>query len=259
MGSEHSTLAARETTREDLSPLVLQSPTTAALREGAVSPRQGSICSDSDVPYVSYTVNKPIGDSPKKTAEKTSSKQGRFTSPRLAGRFNRDSRLAASKHNTLVTVNRELKLSADIRYDPDIVRLQDIPAFLPIMRSSTSASSKEEEADLLGRLNPAPLNGLMQRYEEHLRSCAAVVAAEQGALNKRVKEVDGELAAVTAVLTERQKKYEKHCGKLATVRDISRSLARCHMLLNENIDMLDALNNVLPVEHRLEPFVWTTG
>ena len=40
MGSEQSHVAARETTREDLSPLVLQSPTTAALREGAVSPRK---------------------------------------------------------------------------------------------------------------------------------------------------------------------------------------------------------------------------
>ena len=46
---------------------VLQSPTTAAMREGAMSPgRQDSVCSDSDtdVPYVSYTVNKPIGESP---------------------------------------------------------------------------------------------------------------------------------------------------------------------------------------------------
>ncbi len=38
-----------------------------------------------------------------------------------------------------------------------------------------------------------------------------------------------------------------------------RSLAKCHMLLNENIDMMDALNSSLPQEHRLEPFVWTTG
>jgi len=31
------------------------------------------------------------------------------------------------------------------------------------------------------------------------------------------------------------------------------------MLLNENIDMMEALNTSLPADMRLEPFVWTTG
>ena len=43
--------------------------------------RQGSVCSDSDVPFVSYTVNKPIGDSPKKSTP--SSSRSKFSSPRL--------------------------------------------------------------------------------------------------------------------------------------------------------------------------------
>ena len=93
MGSDQSTPSGREKTE------VLQSPTTAALREGATSPRQDSVCSDSDVPYVSYTVNKPIGDSPKKVAL---TRAGRFTSPRLS-RSLRSSRLAQSQHNTIVT------------------------------------------------------------------------------------------------------------------------------------------------------------
>ena len=37
-----------------------------------MSPRQDSVCSDSEVPYVSYTVSKPIGDSPSKKGKKTS-------------------------------------------------------------------------------------------------------------------------------------------------------------------------------------------
>jgi len=258
MGSEQSHVAARETTREDLSPLVLQSPTTAALREGAVSPRQGSVCSDADVPYVSYTVNKPIGDSPKKTNEK-SSKTGRFMSPRLGRSFNRE-RLAASRHNTLVTVHRDLKLAPDIRHDADIVRLQEIPAFLPIMRASiTTARGGQEQEDILNRLDSQPIYCLMKRYQDHLRACATVVASEQGNINKMVRDVDTAAASVTSAYQERHKKYQKHCERLGTVREVSRNLAKCHMLLNENIDMLDALNNVLPVDQRLEPFVWTTG
>ena len=54
-------------------------------------------------------------------------------------------------------------------------------------------------------------------------------------------------------------RYAVHCTKLSAVREVSRTLARCHMLLNENIDMMEALNTSLPADVRLEPFVWTTG
>ena len=92
-----------------------------------------------------------------------------------------------------------------------------------------------------------------------MRVCATRVAAEQGNINRLVREVDTSLADITSKMVERQKKYEKQSEKLAGVREISRSLAKCHMLLNENIDMMDALNNSLPLDLRLEPFVWTTG
>ena len=118
MGSDQSS-HARE--RPDPS-LVLQSPTTAALREGAMSPgRQDSVCSDTDVPYVSYTVKKPIGESPKKVANKS---KGRFSSPRLSRTLNKD-KLVQSSHNTLVTVNKGLAVG-DGRADIDLVRLAQI-------------------------------------------------------------------------------------------------------------------------------------
>ena len=55
-------------------------------------------------------------------------------------------------------------------------------------------------------------------------------------------------------------KYEKQTEKLKKgPTEMSKILSRCHMLLNENIEQLETLNNMLPVEERLEPFVWTTG
>merc|ERR1712227_1170552 len=115
----------------------------------------------------------------------------------------------------------------------------------------------DQTSDILGRLDPGPLTGLLQRYEDHLRTCATLVAAEQGNINRMVREVDSDMAQVTNILVDRMKKYEKHCEKVAGVREVSRGLAKCHMLLNENIDMMDALNNSLPEDLRLEPFVWT--
>ena len=115
MGSDQSSHA-----RERPDPnLVLQSPTTAALSPG----RQDSVCSDTDVPYVSYTVKKPIGESPKKVANKS---KGRFSSPRLSRRLNKD-KLVQSSHNTLVSVNKGLVVG-DGRADIDLVRLAQIPS-----------------------------------------------------------------------------------------------------------------------------------
>ena len=248
MGSEQSSPGGREgRDRQNTTAAVLQSPTTAALREGASSPRQDSVCSDSDVPYVSYTVNKPIGDSPKKVAL---ARAGRFTSPRLS-RSLRSGRLAQSQHNTIVTVNRAGGEAA--KADLDLVKLAEIPSFVPIMQSGA------DPGDILSRLDHTPLAAMLQRYEDQLRVCATRVAAEQGNINRLVREVDTSLADITSKMVERQKKYEKHSEKLAGVREVSRSLAKCHMLLNENIDMMDALNKSLPLDLRLEPFVWTTG
>lgn len=233
--------------------LVETGSTAAALiREGALSPRQDSVCSDTDQPFVSYTVNKPIGgDSPKKVPAKSRTK---FSSPRLT---RTQSRLAKSSLNTLVTVNN-LKINNEIKYDEDLIRLQEIPVFLPILEGNLQ-SSKDRNNDILSRLDPGPLNGLLQSYQDHMRTIAARTAAEQGYINKKIREIETDVVAVTSNLQDRQKKYEKHCEKMPVVRDISRSLAKCHMLLNENIDMMNALNSSLPQDLRLEPFVWTTG
>lgn len=226
-----------------------ESGVTAAslLREGALSPRQDSVCSDTDQPFVSYTVNKPIGgDSPKKVPVKTRTK---FSSPRLTRNH---SRLAKSSLNTLVTVNN-LKNNYEIKYDEELIRLQEIPVFLPILQD------RDRNNDILSRLDPGALNGLLQSYQDHMRTIAARTAAEQGYINKKIREIETDVVAVSNNLQDRQKKYEKHCEKIPVIRDISRSLAKCHMLLNENIDMMDALNSSLPQDLRLEPFVWTTG
>lgn len=271
MGSEQSSPLGPRPPGEErgreapLSPSTSTLPASSSakqLRDGAVSPRQGSVCSDTDVPYVSYTVDKPIGDSPKrKPSSSVSARSSRFSSPRLSSRSSQrpeNSRLAKSAHNTLVTVN-QLRLAEELRSDEELIRLQEIPTFFPVIQSYPEAGSGAQQADILGRLDPAPLNSILQRYEEYLRTAATRVAADQGVLNRRLREVEGESSVLATSLQDRQRKYERSCEKLAGVREISRTLAKCHMLLNENIDMMEALNSALPRDLRLEPFVWTTG
>ena len=108
------------------SPQVLKSPTTSALRSGALSPQQGLMCSKTDAPYISYTARRPIGKSPQGTPVKLH-----------GGRLARSlpiARLTASIHNTLVTVSRA---EQDREGDRKLARLQDIPTFLPVMQIYT--------------------------------------------------------------------------------------------------------------------------
>jgi BLOC-1 related complex subunit 5 len=94
------------------------------------------VCSDTDVPFVSYTVNKPIGDSPKRKPPATRSATSRFSprlgSSRVANKAE-STRLARSAHNTLVTVNH-LRLAEELRSDEELVRLAEIPTFFPVMQ-----------------------------------------------------------------------------------------------------------------------------
>ena len=62
-----------------------------------------------------------------------------------------------------------------------------------------------------------------------------------------------------AVATEKQKRFAKYAEKLSKVQELSHQLNRCHMLLNQTLESMETLNNILDIEDRLEPFVWTTG
>lgn len=265
---------------------------------GNISPplsigRQESVCSDSEVPYVSYTVNKPIGgDSPKKSVVADAGHKYRFASSSLnkrsssvevtntkilgassGGSFHKKHRFfsktrsnkSENPHDTLVIVNRGPGLNEqteELENDPELARLNEIPAFLPIMRASLTASgsSMVKDPDILERLDCRGILALCQRYENHLRFVSGIVSTDQAEICKKIRGVDSRISRVTTVLTERQKRCQKQTERLKNgPNEMSKILSRCHMLLNENIEQLEVLNNMLPVEERLEPFVWTTG
>lgn len=60
-------------------------------------------------------------------------------------------------------------------------------------------------------------------------------------------------------MTERQKQYATYAEAFSRVRQISHHLSLCNTLLNQNIELMESLNNILDVDDRLEPFVWTTN
>jgi len=72
-------------------------------------------------------------------------------------------------------------------------------------------------------------------------------------------QVDFELCRLVSSVGERQKQITKAAEKLSRVSELSRQLSRCHSQLNSTLELMEDLNNKLPLESRLEPFVWTTG
>jgi BLOC-1 related complex subunit 5 len=78
-------------------------------------------------------------------------------------------------------------------------------------------------------------------------------------VNGKIKEVDQDIGKLLNKMTERQKQFSTYAEAFSRIRSISQQLSRCNSLLNQNIELMESLNNVLDVEERLEPFVWTTN
>lgn len=88
--------------------------------------------------------------------------------------------------------------------------------------------------------------------------CATKIAQDQEVINNKVKEVDQDVGKLLNKMIERQKQFSTYADAFSRVRQISQQLSRCNSLLNQNIELMESLNNVLDVDNRLEPFVWTT-
>lgn len=266
MGSEHSTQNAEgqgEAGKSKSAPL--RRGKSVPNRENAsedtpprcISPGL-SICSDSDLPYISYTVNRPIGDSPKMTKQ-SQLLRGKSLGAQEAARRKSNSGLSRKSssdkmHNIVVVKAATAEMTAD--KDPDLQKLKNIPMFLPIMRGTLNLPPRVRDPEVLERLDPIGLFNLCARYQHHLNNCAQMIATEQNAL---VTNVEGELNKIMNVAIQRQKKFAKFAEQLGRVHELSKQLTKCHMQLNQTLESLETLNNLLPIEERLEPFVWTTG
>lgn len=244
-----------------------------------------SVCSDSDLPYISYT-DKPIGDSPK-LRNKQQSKGGKIRPssvivgrstghdgshssgasgirggvsgigrPRPSSTMTGTAGGSSSGHNIVVVKSATVK-ETGIEKDDDIVRLQSVPMFLPVMRGTLSLPANRDP-EVLERLQPAHMVNMCSRLQSHFNTCATQVAQEQQQITNKIKETDQEISSALAQLVQKQKLYTSYAETFSKVRVISQQLTRCNDILNQNIESMEYLNNLLDVEDRLEPFVWKT-
>ncbi|KAG8197901.1 hypothetical protein JTE90_020280 [Oedothorax gibbosus] len=255
MGSEQSSLSDRSSS-------IIKSggKFKEQQRTRSSSPRP-SISSDSDIPYISYTVNRPIGDSPKLSSKSPahSLRTSATPSPRASPKSPRPKSYAGSTSgHDIVVVKEGASASDTLETDADMLRLQKIPTFHPIMRAALNIPTVHDP-EILNKLDHQTIAGLCQRYQDHLKLCSEIVSTEQNALTQRIREIDFAVTTLTNMLSERQKRFAKHAEQLSKVQEVSTNLHRCQKGLGDIIKTMEQLNGLLPEEERLEPFVMVTG
>ncbi|XP_055374141.1 BLOC-1-related complex subunit 5 [Condylostylus longicornis] len=211
-----------------------------------------SVCSDSDLPYISYTDRIQISDSPKirsKHQIKTNSKQAA-----LKNKYRKEK--LPGTHNIVVVKSAAKEFNLEM--DPDFMKLQSIPMFLPVMRGSLSVPLKRDP-EILDRLQPVHLQNMCCRMQTHFHISSCYVTNEQNHIVKKIKKVDKKISKLFLNFVELQKAYSTYAEVFSKTKLISQQLSRCNTFLNHNIASLEQLNNVLEIKDRMEPFVWQTS
>ncbi|XP_071943303.1 BLOC-1-related complex subunit 5-like [Antedon mediterranea] len=191
-----------------------------------------------DVPYTSYSIErqktqKDSRDAPQRV--QSASKSCDIT----------------PKASDIVVVADGSSPKRDSGLNAELQKMQDIPTFLPIMRGTLNVPSMEDP-NVLDKLDSSKLYALSLRYQEHLKACSEAVTFDQNSLTHRVKEIDTEIISITSTLSERQKKFAKYAEHIQKINEMSSTVKRIQMSVDQLIPTMNMLNSMLPESERLE-------
>nr|XP_002122836.1 BLOC-1-related complex subunit 5-like [Ciona intestinalis] len=152
---------------------------------------------------------------------------------------NSEPEVVPNKNKGIVVVQNKKEEPKD-QLEENLTKLGLCPKFQPLLPNSlTVPDSRPLTADLSGSLDVRACLKVCARLQDHLNQCATA-------------EVDKVGVSVMLHLTERQRAFAKHAEHSRKVDDISTTLNRVRMNLEQTLLLVDDLNMKLPENLRLE-------